>query len=40
MGNATGQIAQNPATSVDSAVSTLSSYVSNQLGSGSTVKQP
>jgi hypothetical protein len=40
MGNATGQIAQNPATSVDSAVSTLSSYVSNQLGGGSTQKLP
>ena len=39
MGNATGQIAQNPGTSVDSAVNTLSSYVNNQLGGG-TVKLP
>ena len=34
MGNATGQIAQNPSTSVSSAVNTLSSYVNNQLGGG------
>ncbi len=40
MGNATGQIAQNPSTSVSSAVGTLSSYVSNQLGSSSTEKSP
>jgi multiple sugar transport system substrate-binding protein len=39
MGNATGQIAQNPGTSVASAVNTLSSYVNNQLGGG-TVKLP
>jgi multiple sugar transport system substrate-binding protein len=39
MGNATGQIVQNPSTSVSSAVNTLSSYVSNQLP-GSTVKLP
>jgi multiple sugar transport system substrate-binding protein len=40
LGNATGQIVQNPATSVDAAVNTLSSYVSNQLGSGATQKLP
>lgn len=40
MGNATGQIAQNPSTSVSSAVNTLSSYVSNQLGGSSVVKLP
>jgi multiple sugar transport system substrate-binding protein len=40
MGNATGQIAQNPSASVSSAVNTLSSYVSNQLGSNSIEKIP
>lgn len=40
MGNATGQLAQNPSGSVSSAVSTLSSYVSNQLGGGSIEKLP
>lgn len=40
MGNATGSLVQNPSTSVSSAVNTLSSYVSNQLGSGSTEKLP
>jgi multiple sugar transport system substrate-binding protein len=40
MGNATGQIVQNPSTSVSSAVNTLSSYVSNQLGSSSIEKIP
>jgi hypothetical protein len=38
MGNATGQLAQSPSTSVSTAVGTLSSYVSNQLGGGSTEK--
>jgi multiple sugar transport system substrate-binding protein len=37
MGNATGQLVQNPSTSVSTAVNTLSSYVSNQLN-GSTEK--
>jgi multiple sugar transport system substrate-binding protein len=37
MGNATGQLVQNPSTSVGTAVNTLSSYVSNQLN-GSTEK--
>ncbi len=40
MGNATGQLVQNPSTSVGTAVNTLSSYVSNQLGSSSTEKLP
>jgi multiple sugar transport system substrate-binding protein len=40
MGNATGEFVQNPSTSVKAAVDTLSSYVSNQLGSSSTVKLP
>ena len=40
MGNATGSLVQNPTTSVDSAVNTLSSYVSNQLGSSSIEKLP
>ena len=40
MGNATGQIVQNPSTSVSSAVKTLSSYVSNQIGSSSVEKLP
>jgi multiple sugar transport system substrate-binding protein len=40
MGNATGQAVQSPGTSVDSLVNTLKSYVSNQLGSGSTEKLP
>jgi multiple sugar transport system substrate-binding protein len=40
MGNATGQLVQNPSTSVSSAVGTLSSYVSNQLSSSSTEKLP
>jgi multiple sugar transport system substrate-binding protein len=40
MGNATGQLAQNPNSSVSSAVSTLSSYVSNQLGGSSIEKLP
>ncbi len=39
MGNATGALVQNPASSVDSAVKTLSSYVGNQL-SGATEKLP
>jgi multiple sugar transport system substrate-binding protein len=39
MGNATGQLVQNPSSSVSSAVNTLSGYVSNQLG-GSTEKLP
>jgi multiple sugar transport system substrate-binding protein len=39
MGNATGQLVQNPGTSVSAAVNTLSSYVSNQLN-GSTEKLP
>jgi multiple sugar transport system substrate-binding protein len=39
MGNATGQLVQNPSTSVGTAVNTLSSYVSNQLN-GSTEKLP
>ncbi|MGO9955767.1 MAG: ABC transporter substrate-binding protein [Solirubrobacteraceae bacterium] len=39
-GDATGALVQNPTTSVGSAVNTHSSYVSNQLGSGSTVKVP
>ena len=34
MGNATGALVQNPGTSVSSAVSTLKSYVSNQLSGG------
>ncbi len=40
MGNATGQLVQNPGTSVSSAVNTLSSYVSNQLGGSSIEKLP
>ena len=40
MGNATGSLVQNPSTSVSSAVNTLSSYVSNQLGSSSTKTIP
>jgi multiple sugar transport system substrate-binding protein len=40
MGNATGQLVSNPNTSVSSAINTLSSFVSNQLGSGSVVKSP
>src|SRR5579875_2066372 len=32
MGNATGQIVQNPNTTVNQAINTLKSYVSNQLG--------
>lgn len=40
MGNATGEIVQNPTTSVNAAVNTLSSYVSNQLGTSSTEKLP
>jgi multiple sugar transport system substrate-binding protein len=39
MGNATGQLVQNPSTSVSTAVNTLGSYVSNQLN-GSTEKLP
>ncbi len=39
MGNATGQLVQNPSSSVSSAVNTLNSYVQNQLP-GSTVKLP
>jgi multiple sugar transport system substrate-binding protein len=40
MGNATGQLVQNPSTGVSTAVNTLSSYVSNQVGSSSTEKLP
>jgi multiple sugar transport system substrate-binding protein len=40
MGNATGQLAQNPSGSISSAVSALSSYVSNQLGGSSIEKLP
>jgi multiple sugar transport system substrate-binding protein len=40
MGNATGQLVQNGSTSVNSAVQTLSSFVSNQLGSSSIEKLP
>lgn len=35
IGQATGQIAQNPSTSVDSAIKTLKSTMQNQVGSGS-----
>jgi len=40
MGNATGQLVSNPSASVTSAVNTLSSYVSNQLGGGAIKKLP
>lgn len=40
MGNATGALVSNPSTSVSSAVNTLSSYVSNQLGGSSIEKLP
>jgi multiple sugar transport system substrate-binding protein len=39
MGNATGSLVQNPSTGVSSAVNTLTSYVSNQLGTGSSVEK-
>jgi multiple sugar transport system substrate-binding protein len=37
MGDATGALVQNPSTSVGAAINILSGYVSNQLGSSSTV---